>query len=88
MKNNNTWNIRHLVDETIVPSTKPIILKIVGFVDIWHEHFSSWLHFHFESNDIYHMNINIWLRISFGISTFAIIEKIPCELPILCEWQR
>ena len=27
----NTWNIRCLVDETIVPSTQHIILKIVGF---------------------------------------------------------
>ena len=26
-----TWNIRHLVDETIDPATQHIILKIVGF---------------------------------------------------------
>ena len=32
-KNNNTWNIRNLVNEKIVPSTQRIILKIVGFVD-------------------------------------------------------
>ena len=30
-KKNNTWNIRSLVNETIVPSTQHIILKIVGF---------------------------------------------------------
>ena len=33
---NNTWNIRHLVDESFVPEHNPvtqhIILKIVGFV--------------------------------------------------------
>ena len=29
---NNTWNIRRLVDETIVPATQHIILKIVGFL--------------------------------------------------------
>ena len=28
---NNTWNIIRLVNETIVPSTQRIILKIVGF---------------------------------------------------------
>ena len=33
MKKNNTWNIRRLVDETIVPWTQRIILKIVGFLD-------------------------------------------------------
>ena len=32
MKNNNTLNIRRLVDETIIPSTQHIILKIVGFL--------------------------------------------------------
>ena len=31
MKNNNAWNIRRLVDESFVPSTHRIILKIVGF---------------------------------------------------------
>ena len=31
MKKNDTWNIRHLVDETIVLATQRIILKIVGF---------------------------------------------------------
>ena len=31
MKKNNTWNIRRLVNETIVPATQRIILKIVGF---------------------------------------------------------
>ena len=30
-KNNNTWNIRLLVDGSFVPSTQHIILKIVGF---------------------------------------------------------
>ena len=33
MKKNNTWNIRRLVNEMIVPSTQRIILKIVGFLD-------------------------------------------------------
>ena len=28
---NNTWNIRRLVDESFVPATQRIILKIVGF---------------------------------------------------------
>ena len=28
---NNTWNIRHLVDESFVPLTQRTILKIVGF---------------------------------------------------------
>ena len=32
MKKNNTWNIRGLVNEMIVPSTQCIILKIVGFL--------------------------------------------------------
>ena len=32
MKKNNAWNIRHLVDESFVPSTQRIILKIVGFL--------------------------------------------------------
>ena len=31
MKKNNTWNIRRLVDESFVPATQRIILKIVGF---------------------------------------------------------
>ena len=31
MKKNNAWNIRRLVDESFVPSTQRIILKIVGF---------------------------------------------------------
>ena len=31
MKKNYTWNIRCLVDETILPTTQHIILKIVGF---------------------------------------------------------
>ena len=31
MKKNNAWNIRRLVDESFVPATKRIILKIVGF---------------------------------------------------------
>ena len=30
----NTWNIRRLINETIVPSTQRIILKIVGFLNI------------------------------------------------------
>ena len=32
-KNNNTWNIRCLVDESFIPATQRIILKIVGFMD-------------------------------------------------------
>ena len=28
---NNSWNIRCLVNQTIVPSTQPMILKIVDF---------------------------------------------------------
>ena len=32
MKKNNSWNIRHLVDESFVPVTQYIILKIVGFI--------------------------------------------------------
>ena len=28
---NNTWTIRHLVNETIDPATQRVILKIVGF---------------------------------------------------------
>ena len=36
MKKNNAWNIKHLVDESFVPSTQQasvhIILKIVGFL--------------------------------------------------------
>ena len=35
MKKNNTWNIRRLVAETIVPLTQCIILKIVGFLMAW-----------------------------------------------------
>ena len=31
MKKNNTWNIRCLVDESFVPATQRIILKIVWF---------------------------------------------------------
>ena len=31
MKKYNAWNIRRLVDESLVPATKQIILKIVGF---------------------------------------------------------
>ena len=31
MKKNNTWNIRRLIDESFVPATQRIILKIVGF---------------------------------------------------------
>ena len=30
---NNAWNIRRLVDESFVPLTQRIILKIVGFLD-------------------------------------------------------
>ena len=30
----NTWNIKPLVDEMIVPLTQHIILKIVGFLEI------------------------------------------------------
>ena len=33
MKKNNTWNIRRLVDESFVPVTQRILLKIVGFQD-------------------------------------------------------
>ena len=33
MKKNNTLNIRRLIDETIIPPTQRIILKIVGFFD-------------------------------------------------------
>ena len=32
MKKNNAWNIRRLVDESFVPSTQRIILKIFGFL--------------------------------------------------------
>ena len=32
MKKNNALNIRRLVNETVVPSTQCIILKIVGFI--------------------------------------------------------
>ena len=41
MKKNNAWNIRHLVDESFIPSTQPTKLKIVGF----HICFSSGLTF-------------------------------------------
>ena len=34
MKKNNAWNIRRLVDESFVPSTQRIILKIVGFHEV------------------------------------------------------
>ena len=34
MKKNNTWNIRHLVNESFIPATQCIILKIVGFLDL------------------------------------------------------
>ena len=30
-KKNNTWNLKRLVNETIVPATQCIILEIVGF---------------------------------------------------------
>ena len=33
MKKNNTWNISPLVNDTIVPSTQRIILKIVEYHD-------------------------------------------------------
>ena len=33
-KKSNTWNIRHLVDGTIIPPTQHIILKIVGFLQL------------------------------------------------------
>ena len=33
-KKNNAWNIRRMVNETIVPATQHIILKIVGFQEI------------------------------------------------------
>ena len=33
---NNTWNIRRLVDESFVPATQRIILKIVGFMIAYH----------------------------------------------------
>ena len=29
---NNTWTIRHLVNETINPAAQHIVLKIVGFL--------------------------------------------------------
>ena len=32
---NNTWNIRCLVDESFVPLTECIVLKIVGFLVLW-----------------------------------------------------
>ena len=36
MKKNNAWNIRRLVDESFVPATQHIILKIVRFlVNSW-----------------------------------------------------
>ena len=31
-KKNDTWNIRRLINETIIPSTQCIIFKIVGFL--------------------------------------------------------
>ena len=31
MKKSNAWNIRHLVDESFIPATQGILLKIVGF---------------------------------------------------------
>ena len=36
---NNTWNIRRLVDESVVPATQHIIL-IVGFYKLYSELFS------------------------------------------------
>ena len=36
MKKNNTWNIRHLVDESFIPVTQRIIWKIDGFLKIPH----------------------------------------------------
>ena len=38
-KKNDTWNIRRLVNERIVPSTQRIILKIAGFL----YHFKLWV---------------------------------------------
>ena len=32
MEKNNAWNIRHLVNESFIPATQRIILKIVGFL--------------------------------------------------------
>ena len=47
MKRNNAWNIRRLVDESFVPSTQRIMLKIVGFLaakaDTVLCHFNLWL---------------------------------------------
>ena len=40
MKNNNAWNIRRLVDESFVPATQRIILKIVGFYIV--SGYSTW----------------------------------------------
>ena len=37
-KKNNTWNIRRLVNESFVPVTQRIILKIVGFLFILNFH--------------------------------------------------
>ena len=34
MKKNNTWNSRCLVNESFVPATQRIILKIVGFMQV------------------------------------------------------
>ena len=32
MEKNNAWNIRRLVNESFVPATQRIVLKIVGFL--------------------------------------------------------
>ena len=42
MKKNNTWTIRRLVDESFVPSTQRIILKIVVFLGNWYNE-ETWL---------------------------------------------
>ena len=44
----NTWNIRRLVDESFVPATQCIILKIVGFLVL----LSPWGKFGFGSDDL------------------------------------
>ena len=55
MKKKNTWNIRHLVDESFVPATQRIILKIVGF-----------LLFNLVWIPIFEQNLEVWTTVDHG----------------------
>ena len=87
VKKNNTWNIRHLVDESFVPANQRIILKIDGLYK------AEAVSYHSDINSLRFSSLHYWHAprgkefLGYVICTWAfVLPNMFLKMKILCSW--